>query len=68
MSKGKCKDHIPAELVVKSFSHSLITSRGEDLQVELPVLSRYASAFHFDPTLAPMLGPALIGDQVVEMS
>ena len=54
--------------MVERFSHSLITSRGEDVQVEHPGLSRYASAFPCDPPLAPLLGPALRGDQGVERS
>jgi hypothetical protein len=37
------------------------------LQVEHPVRCRDATAFHFHPTLACIQGPALVGDQVVEV-
>src|SRR5215813_6840537 len=40
-------------------------SRGEDLEVQEPVARRYASAFHFHPTLASVLGPSLIRHEVV---
>ena len=42
-------------------------SRGENLQIEEPVVCRYAPAFHFHTTLARVLGPTLIGDQVVQV-
>ena len=42
-------------------------SRGEDLEVEEPVVCRYSSAFDFHPTLAGMLSPTLIGDQVIKV-
>jgi hypothetical protein len=41
------------------------SSRGEDLQIEEPVSCGQVSAFHFYTTLAGMLGPTLIGNQVV---
>src|SRR2546422_4997144 len=42
--------------------HRLSKAPGcQDLDIEEPVLSRYASAFHFHPTLAGMLGSTLIG-------
>jgi hypothetical protein len=37
------------------------------LQIEEPVSGRYASAFHFRPTLAGMLRAPLVGHQVVQM-
>jgi hypothetical protein len=42
-------------------------SRGKDLQVEHPVWCGDASAFHFHATLAGMLRPTLIRDQVIQM-
>jgi hypothetical protein len=54
------KLHIPADLVVESFSHALQPSRGEDLEVEEPVLGWDCSSFHFHPTLAGMLRSTLI--------
>jgi hypothetical protein len=42
-------------------------SGGEDLQIEEPVCCGYSSALHFHTTLSRMLGPALIGDQIVEV-
>jgi hypothetical protein len=56
----KRKNHIPPDLVVESFSHSLITSRGEDLEIEEPVVCRDYTSFHFYPTLSSMLGAPLI--------
>ena len=66
-SVAKLFFHIPADLVVESVSHSLLSSRREDLQVEEPVSCRDSPAFHFYATLPRMPGPALIGHQVVEM-
>jgi hypothetical protein len=37
------------------------------VQVEHPILCRYASTFHFHPTLPGMLGSTLIRNQVVQM-
>jgi hypothetical protein len=37
------------------------------LEIEEPVACRYASAFHFHVASTGMLGPTLIGDQVVEV-
>jgi hypothetical protein len=37
------------------------------LDIEEPVAGRYTSAFHFRATLASMLGPTLIGDEVVQV-
>jgi hypothetical protein len=37
------------------------------LDIEEPVSGRYASVFHFHATLASMLGPALIRDEVVQV-
>jgi hypothetical protein len=59
--------HIPSDLVVESFSCSLISSRSEDLQIEQPVVCRYSSALDFHATLAGVLGPTLVGDEVVEV-
>src|SRR5439155_25193251 len=42
-------------------------SRGEDLEIEEPVLCRYSSAFDFHATLASVLGPTLIRHQVVQV-
>src|SRR5262245_17857048 len=39
----------------------------QDLDIEEPVVCRYASAFHFHPTLAGMLSSALIRDEVVQV-
>src|SRR5262249_49211642 len=47
--------------------HSSKAARGEDLQVEHPVWCGDAPAFHFHATLAGMLRPTLIGDQVIEV-
>ena len=47
--------------MVESFSHSLISARREDLQIEEPVTCRHSPAFHFFyPTLTGMLGAPLI--------
>ena len=59
--------HIPADLVVRRFSRAPIASRSQDLQVEHPVRCRDATALDFHPTLARVQGPALVGDQVVEV-
>jgi hypothetical protein len=59
--------HIPADLVVESFSHSLISSRREDLQIEQPISCRDSPAFHFYTTLPRMLGATLIGHQVIQV-
>jgi len=40
-------------------------SGGEDLQVEKPVACGDCASFHFHPTVAGMLGPTLIRDEVV---
>ena len=61
------KEHIPPDLVVERFSCSSKAARGEDLQVEHPVWCGDAPAFHFHATLAGMLRPTLIGDQVIEV-
>lgn len=42
-------------------------SRREDVHIEEPVACRYASAFHFYPTLPGMLGAALIWDEGVQV-
>src|SRR5215813_525709 len=47
--------------------HSSKAARGEDLQVEHPVWCGDVPAFHFHATLAGMLRPTLIGDQVIEV-
>ena len=59
--------HIPPDFVVRSFRNALIPSRGEDVQVEHPVLRRYAPTFHFHPTLTRMQGSALVGNEVIQM-
>jgi hypothetical protein len=43
-------------------------SRREDLPIEEPVCCGYSPAFHFHAALTGMLGPTLIGDQVIQMS
>jgi hypothetical protein len=42
-------------------------SRGEDLQIEEPIIGGYSPAFHCHPALTGMLRPTLIGDQVVQV-
>jgi transposase len=42
-------------------------SGGEDLQIEEPVCGGYSAAFHFHATLAGMLGPTLIRDEIVQV-
>ena len=37
------------------------------MQIEEPIVCRYSSAFHGHATLTGMLGPTLIGHQVVEV-
>jgi hypothetical protein len=51
----------------KGYYRSSKTSRCEDLEVEEPVACGNCSSFHFHATLAGMLGPTLIGYQVVEV-
>ena len=53
--------------MVEGVSHSLVSSRREDLQVEPPVSCRYSPTFHCYTTLARRLGATRIGHQVVEM-
>jgi hypothetical protein len=40
---------------------------GEDLQVEEPVACGDCASFHCHATLAGMLSPTLIGDQIMEV-
>jgi hypothetical protein len=61
------KIHIPPNYVVERVICSSKASGGEDLQVEHPVCCGYAPAFHFYTTLAGMLRPTLIRDQVIEV-
>src|SRR5437016_1811279 len=51
----------------KEYHRSSKAARGEDLQVEHPILCRYSSTVHFHPTLPGMLGSTLIRDEVVQM-
>ncbi len=51
----------------KGYHRSSKAARGEDLQVEHPVCSGYASAFHLYPTLPGMLRAPLIRDQVIQV-
>jgi hypothetical protein len=51
----------------KGYYRSSKTSRCEDWEVEEPVACGNCSSFHFHATLAGMLGPTLIGYQVVEV-
>jgi hypothetical protein len=55
------------ELCGAVYHRSAKASRREDLEVEEPITCGDCSSFHFDTTLAGMLGPTLIGDQVVQM-
>src|SRR5215471_13442212 len=55
--------HSP-ELRGEAYPHASKASRGEDLQIEHPVACRDFASFDFHPTLASVLGPTLIGDQV----
>src|SRR5437660_10747129 len=59
--------HTPPNLVVERVSRSSKAARGEDLQVEHPIVCRYSSTFHFHPTLPGMLGSTLIRDEVVQV-
>ena len=61
------KLHIPPNLVVERGSRSSKAARGEDLQVEHPILCRYSPTFHFHTTLTGMLGATLIRDEVVQV-
>src|SRR4029434_5913739 len=45
------KNHIPPHYVVEDAHRSAKASRGEDLEVQEPVVCRYASSCHFHPTL-----------------
>jgi hypothetical protein len=56
-----------SDLVVESFSCSLISSRSEDLQIKQPVVCRDSSALDFHATPAGVPGPTLVGDEVVEV-
>src|SRR5205823_4861981 len=49
----------------KRVRRSSKAARGEDLQVEHPVWCGYAPVFDFYATLASMLSPTLIGDQIL---
>ena len=51
----------------KGYHRSSKASRREDLEVEEPVACGHCSSFHFHAALAGMLGPTLIGNQVVEV-
>jgi len=67
---------MPAIVLEKSHStelrggtchRSAKASGGEDLQVEEPVACWDCASFHFHATLAGMLGPTLIRDEVVQV-
>ena len=51
----------------KGYRHSSKASRREDLEVEEPVPCGDSPSFDFHPTLAGMLGAALIRNQVVQV-
>src|SRR5215475_15057456 len=51
----------------KGYHRSSKASRHEDLEVEKPVACGHCSSFHLHATVAGMLGPTLIGDQVVQV-
>ena len=55
------------ELRGKGYPHSAKAARGENLEVEEPVACWDCTTFDFHPTLASVLGPTLIGHQVVEV-
>jgi hypothetical protein len=67
--------HASVELIVPHsiafrggvYPSSSKASRREDLEIEQPVTCRDAASFDFHPTLASVLGAALIGHQVVQM-
>ena len=59
--------HIPPHYVVERVRRSSKATRGENLQVEHPICGRDASAFHFHPTVARVLGSTLIRYQVVQV-
>jgi hypothetical protein len=56
------------ELRGGGWHHSAKAAGGEDLDIEEPVACRYASAFHFHPTLPGMLGSMLIWDEIIRNS
>ena len=47
--------------------HSSKAARGEDLQVEHPILCRHSSTFHFHTPLTGMLGATLLRDEVIQV-
>src|SRR5215510_11791047 len=51
----------------KRVRRSSKATRGENLQVEHPICGGDASAFHFHPTVARVLGSTLIRYQVVQV-
>jgi hypothetical protein len=53
--------------VVERVICSSKAARGEDLQVEDPVACGDSASFHFHATLAGMLSPMLIRDQIIEV-
>ena len=58
--------HSP-ELRGEACHRSAKAARGEDLQVEKPVLCGDCASFHFHTTLPGMLGSPLIWHQVVQV-
>src|SRR5215475_10400817 len=61
------KLHIPPDLGVERIRRSLRASGREDLQIEEPVYGGDSPALHVHATLPRMHGPALVGDEVVEV-
>ena len=59
--------HIPPHYVVERIKRLLKASRSEDLEIEEPVCCGQSPAFHFHAALTGMLGPPLIGYQVVQV-
>src|SRR4029434_6616676 len=55
------------ELRGEVYHRSAEASGGEDLQVEKPVSCWDGASFHFHATVAGMLGPTLIRDEVVQV-
>ena len=61
------KSHTPPNYVVERVIVLSKASGSEELQIEKPVCGGYASAFDFYATLASVLRPTLIRDEVVQV-
>jgi hypothetical protein len=64
---GPTPEEIPhsTELCGGGCHRSAKAARGEELEIQEPVVCQYASAVYFHPTLASVLGPSLIRHEVV---